>query len=54
MGTLVEELVKKLVKRLVDENHSQKFLKIRLLANEVLPSGVGGVAKPCREICHPV
>jgi hypothetical protein len=54
MGTLVEELVKKFVKRLVDEKCCRKSLKIQYYAKEVLPSCVGKFAKPCREICHPV
>jgi hypothetical protein len=54
VGTLVEELVNKLVKRLVDEKYCQKVSKIQWYVKEVLPSCVGRFAKPCREICHPV
>ena len=52
--TIVEELVRKLVKRLVDGKLGQKVLNIQLHAKVLLPSCVGKFAKPCREICHPV
>jgi hypothetical protein len=54
MGTLVEDLVKKLVKRLVNEKFGRKILQIQPHAKAILPSCVGRFAKPCREICHPV
>jgi hypothetical protein len=51
---VVEELVKKLVKRLVDEKYRPKILNIQLYAKAVLPSCVGKFAKPCREVCQAV
>jgi hypothetical protein len=54
MGTLVEGLVKRLVKKLVDEKHRPKVLKIQCYAKMALPSYVGRFAKPCREVCHPM
>jgi hypothetical protein len=52
MGTIVEELLKKLVKRLVDEKYGQKFLEIQLLTKAGLPRYVGRLAILCRESCH--
>jgi hypothetical protein len=54
METVVEDLVKKLVKRLVDEKYGQKSLKTQSHAKAVLPSYVGRFAKLCRERCHPM
>jgi hypothetical protein len=52
MGIFVEELVKRLVKRLVDEKHCPKVLEIQCYAKAILPSYVGRFAKPCREVCQ--
>jgi hypothetical protein len=52
MGTLVEEVVKKFVKKLVDKKCYRKILHIQFHANEVLPSYVGNFAKLCMESCQ--
>jgi ribosomal protein S17E len=54
MGTLVEELVKRLVKKLVGEKYQQKTSNFQIYTNTALPSRVGRFAKRGREICHPV
>jgi hypothetical protein len=49
MGTLVEELVKRLVKKLVDEKRGQKTLYLQPHRKVALPSEVGRFAKRGRE-----
>jgi hypothetical protein len=49
MGTLVEELVKRLVKKLVDEKRGQKTLYLQPYRKVALPSEVGRFAKRGRE-----
>jgi hypothetical protein len=51
---VVEELVKKLVEKLVDEKYGPKVLKIEPFTKDILPSYVGRIAKLCRGSCHPM
>jgi hypothetical protein len=54
VGTFVEELVKRLVEKLVDEKCPRKISNFQIHAKMALPSRVGKFAKRGREICHPV